>query len=93
MKLPRKEAVSPDPSRTSNGHPIPIRKLLRRLGGVEMWHVQEGRIHGQKWPAIRYMVSTADDFRAFDRPHEAWAYFQQLTNAPNKNAPPAPPLF
>jgi hypothetical protein len=92
MKLPRKETVSPDPSRTSNGHPIPIRKLLRRLGGVEMWHVQEGRIPGQKWPAIRYMVSTADDFRTFDRPHEAWACFQQLTNAPDKNAPPAPPL-
>ena len=92
MKLPRKETVSPDPSRTSNGHPISIRKLLRRLGGVEMWHVQEGRIPGQKWPAIRYMVSTAHDVRTFDRPHEAWACFQELTHAPSKNAPPAPPL-
>jgi hypothetical protein len=92
MLLPRKKAVSPDLSQTSNSHPIPIRKLLRRFGGVEMWHVQEGQIPGQKWPAIRYLVSTGDDIRTFDRPHEAWGYFQKLTNAPNKNAPPAPPL-
>jgi len=91
MKL-RPKPVSPDHSRTSNGHAIPLRKLLRRLNGVDMWHVQEGRIPGQKWPAIRYLVSTADDVKTFERSHEAWAYFQRLTNAPNKNGPPEPPI-
>jgi hypothetical protein len=37
------------------------------------------------------VVKNADDKRAFDRPHEAWRYFQQLTNAPDRDVRPEPP--
>lgn len=62
------------------------RKLLRNFGEVKMWWVEDGRIPGEKWPTIHYVVSTGDNERTFDRPHEASEYFRQLINAKNGDA-------
>jgi hypothetical protein len=42
-------------------------------------------------PTIRYLVVRGRSEARFNRPHEAWQYFQQLTGAPNKNDRPEPP--
>jgi hypothetical protein len=65
-------------------------KLLRAVAGVELWHVEDVRV-GQKWPTIGYLVKNAGGKRNFDRPHKAWQYFQQLTNAPDRDVRPEPP--
>jgi hypothetical protein len=62
-----------------------LRKLLRKFGDITMWWVEDGRIPGEKWPPVRYVVSTGDNEKTFDRPHEAWAYFRQLTNVENED--------
>jgi len=88
----RKPPPSPAPGRSSAGTQIAARRLLRTLDGVELWHIQEARKPGQKWPTIRYEVgSSGDPVEIFARPHEAWRRFQQLTHAPDKDMRPDPP--
>jgi hypothetical protein len=71
----RKPPPSP-PGRSSAGTQIAARRLLRTLGGVELWHIQEARKPGHKWPTIRYEVgSSGDPVEIFARPHEAWRRF------------------
>ena len=65
--------------------PALLRKLLRKIGNITMWWVEDGRIPGEKWPPVRYVVSAGDNEKTFDRPHEAWAYFQQQTTAENED--------
>jgi hypothetical protein len=74
--------------------PKELRKLLRELASVQMWQIEGPRPRpGQRSPTIYYEVTTADGVRTFDRPHEAWEYFQKLTNAPDKMPePPRPPI-
>src|SRR5215470_4556213 len=72
------------------GPPLMLRKMLRSLGSVELWQI-EGRKPRQKLRDIHYVVKVGDCDHTFDRPHEAWAYFQQLTGAPNKDTRPEPP--
>jgi hypothetical protein len=71
---------------------VAVRRLLRALGEVALWHVEEPRKPGQKGPVVRYevIVGRADP-RRFDRPQEAWRHFQQLTHAPDKDTRPDPP--
>jgi hypothetical protein len=73
------------------GPPIHLRKLLRTHDGVEMWHVEDARKDGQRIPTIRYVVESSGSKSTFERPHEAWRHFQQLTNAPDKDTRPEPP--
>src|SRR5262249_50071866 len=68
----------------------PTSRLLRTLGGVELWHLEDGS-GGEKRPLIRYHVRSAGDEKTFERPHEAWRYFQQLTDAPERDLRPDPP--
>jgi hypothetical protein len=70
--------------------PMPLRRLLRFLDGVEMWHIEDagGR---QRSPSIRYVVKSSGSESIFERPHEAWRHFQHLTNAPEKDVRPEPP--
>jgi len=69
----------------------PTSRLLRTLGGVELWHVEDSR-GSEKRPVIRYRVrSAAGDENIFERPHEAWRQFQQLTNAPERDVRTDPP--
>jgi hypothetical protein len=72
------------------GPPVPLRRLLRTLDSVEMWHIEHGRDR-QRVPSIRYVVKSNGGESNFDRPHEAWRHFQQLTNAPEKDDRPEPP--
>lgn len=87
----------PPPDSPTAGQPPPgtglaLRHLLRKLGDVALWHVEEPRKPGQKWPVIRYEVIVGGaDAKRFDRPHEAWRHFQQLTQAPDKDVRPEPP--
>jgi hypothetical protein len=71
--------------------PIPLRRLLRTLDGVEMWHIEDSRKEGQRSPTIRYIVKSKGSESIFERPHEAWRHFQQLTNAPEKDTRAQPP--
>jgi hypothetical protein len=73
------------------GPPIPLRRRLRTLNGVELWHVESGEKSRQRTPIISYVVKSVDGERAFDRPHEAWQYFQRLTEAPDRDLRPEPP--
>ena len=73
------------------GPPVPLRRLLRTLDGVEMWHIEDVRTNGQRIPTIRYVVKSNDGESIFERPHEAWRHFQQLTNVPDKDIRPEPP--
>jgi hypothetical protein len=68
----------------------PTSRLLRTLGGVELWHVEDSR-GSKKRPIIRYMVRSASGEKNFERPHEGWRHFQQLTNAPDRDVRPDPP--
>jgi hypothetical protein len=78
-----------DPRVTQIGRQAPLRRLLKELGGVELWQIEEVRIPGYKWPVIQYEVAGgAGKTRIFSRPHEAWTYFQQLANA-HPEPPPA----
>ncbi len=77
----RKESVDP---------PKDVRKLLRELAGAQMWQVEEVRqCSGHRSPAIYYEVTSVGTVKTFGRPHEAWEYFQTLTNAPDAR-PEAP---
>jgi len=74
------------------GPGLTLRHRLRALAGVELWHVEEPRQPGQKWPTIRYEVAVAGaDVKRFERPQEAWRHFQQLTQAPDRDVRPEPP--
>lgn len=73
------------------GPPVPLRRLLRTLDGVEMWHIEDGKKRGHGVPVIRYVVKGSGNESAFDRPHEAWRHFQQLTGAPERDTRPEPP--
>lgn len=76
---------------TKAGSPLPLRRLLRTLDGVEMWHIEDSRKDGQRIPTVRYVVKNNGGETIFERPHLAWRHFQQLTNAPEKDARPEPP--
>jgi hypothetical protein len=92
MTPPKDRKPPAAPGRPSVGAQIPLRRLLRTLGGFELWHVEEAREPGHKWPVIRYEVgSGSDGMKIFERPHEAWRHFQQLTHAPDKDMRPEPP--
>ena len=73
------------------GPSIPLRRLLRTLEGVELWHVEDRRKHGQRTLTVQYVVKSGGSEKTFDRPHEAWRHFQQLTNAPDKDTRAEPP--
>jgi hypothetical protein len=67
------------------------RKILRRNGTVEMWQSEATRLPSQRGSAVRYFVGVAGaDVRSFDRPHQAWEYFQRTTGAPAE-PPDLPP--
>jgi len=86
----RKPPASPAPP--SPGPGLALRRLLRTLQGVELWHVEEPRKPGWKWPVVRYEVIVGGaDVKRFERPQEAWRHFQQLTHAPDKDTRPEPP--
>jgi hypothetical protein len=70
---------------------LPLRRRLRVLAGVELWHVEEPKMPGQRTPTIHYLVKLGGSEATFNRPHEAWRYFQQLTDAPDKDIRPDPP--
>jgi hypothetical protein len=70
---------------------VPLRRQLRALDGVELWHIEEPKAQGQRVPTIRYIVRNGVGEKAFGRPHEAWQYFQELTGAPDKDLRPEPP--
>lgn len=67
-----------------------LRRQLRTLHGVKLWQIEEPRQQGQRVPTIRYMVMRGGSKAVFNRPHEAWQYFQQLTGAPDKDDRPEP---
>ena len=73
--------------------PKELRKLLRELASVQMWQIEEPRPRpGQRLPTIYYEVASRGVVKTFSRPHEAWEYFQKLTNAPDaRPEPPRPP--
>jgi hypothetical protein len=73
------------------GLPVPLRRLLRMLNGVELWHVEDDRKGRQRIPTIRYAVKSTGNESIFERPHEAWRYFQQLTQVPDRDVRPEPP--
>jgi hypothetical protein len=73
------------------GPPVPLRRLLRTLDGVEMWHIEDVKKDGQRFPTIRYVVKSNGSQSNFERPHEAWQRFRELTGAPDKNTRPEPP--
>jgi hypothetical protein len=60
-----------------------LRRLLRKFGNIEMWWVEYGSIPREQWPTVRHVVSAGDSERTFDRPHEAWTYFRELTGRKN----------
>lgn len=70
---------------------VPGRRLLRALRGVEMWHIEDGRKSGQGTPAVHYSVKQNGREDRFERPHEAWQHFQQLTGARDRDTRPEPP--
>jgi hypothetical protein len=76
---------------TRVGPPLPLRRLLRKLDGVEMWHVEYSRQDGQRIPTVRYVVKNSGDEAIFERSHLAWHHFQQLTNAPDRDPRREPP--
>lgn len=73
------------------GPPLPLRRRLRALSGVELWHIEEPKTQGQRVPTIRYLVKRGQSEAAFNRPHEAWRYFQKLTGTLDKDPRPEPP--
>jgi hypothetical protein len=68
-----------------------LRRQLRAFADVELWHIEEPKTHGQRVPNIRYLVTRGGSEVTFNRPHEAWRYFQQLTGMPDKKVRPEPP--
>jgi hypothetical protein len=74
------------------GPPKDGRRLLRELAGVQMWQINEVRQRpGRRPPTIYYEVTSGGGVKTFGRPHEAWEYFQKLTNAPDKMPEPSRP--
>jgi len=86
---PADGSATPEPKPA--GPPLPLRRRLRELAGIELWHVEEPKTQGQRVPAVRYQVKRGSSEVTFNRPHEAWRYFQQLTGAPDKDLRPQPP--
>ena len=81
------------PAARPAGLPLPFRRRLRALAGVELWHIEDPKTQGQRTPTVRYFVKAGSSEATFERPHEAWRYFQQLTGAPERDTrPPPPPL-
>jgi len=64
---------------------------LRTISGVELWHIEDPKGQAQRAPTIRYLVKRAGTEAVFNRPHEAWRYFKDLTGAPDKIDRPEPP--
>src|SRR5262245_32074655 len=79
------------PSAPSAGPPLPLRRLLRALAGTELWHIEEPRTRAQRIPTMLYLVKRGGREATFNRPHEAWSYFQELTDAPDSDTRPQPP--
>ena len=73
------------------GPPVLLRRLLRTIDGVEMWHIEDARKDAQRIPTVRYVVKNNGTESIFGRPHEAWHHFQRLTGAPDRDARPEPP--
>jgi hypothetical protein len=74
------------------GPPAPLRRQLRAVNGVELWQVEELRKQDPRTPIIRYMVVRGGSEASFNRPQEAWRYFQGLS-APDKDLrPERPPI-
>src|SRR5215470_8260262 len=89
MTPPRNRKPPASPAVPAPGPGLTLRHRLRALAGVELWHVEEPRQPGQKWPTIRYEVAVAGaDVKRFERPQEAWRHFQQLTQAPDRDVRP-----
>ena len=79
------------PSPPPAGPPLQLRRLLRAIFGVELWHIEDPNSQAQCVPTIRYLVKRAGTEAVFNRPHEAWRYFKDLTGAPDKIDRPEPP--
>jgi hypothetical protein len=72
--------------------PKELRRLLRESPGVQMWQIEEVQPRpGHKDPMIRYEVTSGGTEKIFSRAHEAWEYFRQLTDAPERLPEPGPP--
>jgi len=71
---------------------VPGRKILKQEGDVQMWQedvVSRRRDHGR---SIHYFVGTPRSApKSFDRPHDAWEYFRQLTGVPERKPNQGPP--
>jgi len=92
-KGPLLPTSDPTEARCNLGPPAPLRKQLRSLDGVGLWQIEDPWKQGQRAPSIRYLVVRGRSEATFNRPSEAWRYFQQLTGAPDKDTrPPPPPL-
>jgi hypothetical protein len=63
------------------------------MAAVEFWHIKEPKVPGQRTPTIRYLVKRGGSEATFNRPHEAWRYFQQLTGAVDRDLRAEPPLL
>jgi hypothetical protein len=72
--------------------PADLPKLLRAVDGVELWQESPtGR--DRKIGRLTYFVKTpVGTRRTFDKPHEAWRYFQKLTGISNVNPVVGPTL-
>jgi hypothetical protein len=78
-----------DHGETTLSPPAARRYLLRELAGTQMWHIAETRPRpGHRLPTIYYEVISASGVKTFGRPHQAWEYFQKLTNAPSARPEP-----
>jgi hypothetical protein len=85
-------SLSPPPQKEPPAGPrVALRRRLRAIGGVELWLVELPKTQGQRIPTILYLVRRDGAVATFNRPHEAWHYFQQRTNAPDRDTRPEPP--
>lgn len=89
---PRDKKPPASPGSVAARPAIPVRRRLRTLGGIDLWHVEEPKKSGQKWPTIRYEVGPSGGaMKLLEQLSEAWRHFQQLTGAPDKDLRPEPP--
>jgi hypothetical protein len=61
------------------------------MTGVELWHVEEPNMLGAGVPTIRYLAKRGSSEVSFNKPQQAWRYFQQLTGVPDRDLRPEPP--
>jgi hypothetical protein len=69
------------------------RKLLREHGNVQMWQEYIAGPHRDTGQLLRYFVArSGEPPKSFAAPHDAFAHFQKLTNAPTspRRPPPSP---